>query len=120
MKWIKNIFKFHYYREFPVSNEQDHEVSEIQQTFKEINFSFREGFPERISMRLKHQLEKNPEEIYYKNLSLLLPRITGFSIAALIVMVLILFTLHGSISPDKLMGTDKIDETNFITYLILE
>ncbi len=120
MKWINNIIRFRSFGKLPVKEKKDLEINEMQKTMKEIKFSFREGFAERVTVRLKHQLEKNPEDLYYKNLSVLLPKITGISIFALVVIAILLFTLHGSINPEKLMGTDKINESNFITYLFLE
>lgn len=120
MKWISNIIRFRSCGKLHVKEEKELEVNEMQKTMKEINFSFREGFVERVTVRLKHQLEKKPEDLFYKNLSVLLPKITGISILALVFIAILLFVLHGSINPEKLMGTDKINESNFITYLFLE
>ncbi len=107
------------FRKYSHSADAEYRMKEMQKFLKGLNFSFREGFSERATDKLLHQLKKNPEEIYYKNLSVLLPKIATISVAALLIMALILFVLHGSISPEKLIGADKIDENNFITYLIL-
>ncbi len=121
MAWIKKLFNYHSSLVPFGPNEPDHKKLDMPDGFFEnVQFSFREGFSGRTCNRLEHILEINPEEIYYNSLSRLLPRITGFSFAAIAITIIVLIVLHGSLSPDKLIGADKIDDTNFITYLIME
>ncbi len=99
---------------------REDDIQVIQSMCRDVTFSFREGFADRIISRINHLQETDPMEIYYKVLSNLLPRILGVSVAAIILIGLILFAIHGSISPEKLLGADKINDSNFISYLFLE
>jgi len=95
-------------------------IDDFRKSMKDVTFSFREGFSDRVTARLNNLIESDPIEIYYKNLSRLFPKILGFSLTSIIILGMILFVLHGNIDPGKLIGADRVDESNFITYLILE
>lgn len=102
------------------SDFEESNFDEFREQIIDIKFQFRQGFPERVVARLKTVRKIDPLEIYYKNLSGLFPKIVGFSFAAIILMGIVVFALHGTLSPDKLLGADRVDETNFITYLIIQ
>jgi hypothetical protein len=102
------------------SRKNEEEIQKYQEIFKDTSFSFREGFADRVIARISNLSQQDPLEVYYKNLSGLFPRIAGISLAAIVVMGIIIFLLNGSLSPDHLLGTEKIDESNFISYLFLD
>lgn len=102
------------------SKKEEESIEDFRQQLKEVKFQFREGFAGRVVARLNNLREIDPMEIYYKSLSGLFPKIVGFSFAAIILMGIVLFMMHGSLSPDKMFGADRLDENNFITYLIIE
>lgn len=120
MKYFRETFR--YLKSGKQTNTKDTEkdMAGIISALSGVNFSFREGFSDRLMIKLNLLLETDPLELYYNNLSRLFPKIIGFSFAALVLMGLMLFALHGSLSPDKFLGADRIDENNFITYLILQ
>lgn len=98
----------------------ENEIPEIHSVIKGVQFNFRDGFSDRVLAKLNQVLETDPLQQYYSNLSRLFPKIIGFSFAILVLMGLILFVLHGTLSPDTLLGADRVDENNFISYLILD
>jgi len=102
------------------SKKEEENIERFREQIKEVKFHFREGFAERVVAKLINLREIDPLEIYYKNLSGLFPKIVGFSFAAILLMGIAVFILHGNLSPDKLFGADRVDENNFITYLITQ
>jgi hypothetical protein len=102
------------------SKNEEENIERFRHQIREVKFQFREGFTDRVVAKLNNLREIDPLEIYYKNLSGLFPKIVGFSFAAILVMGIVLFVLHGNLSPDKLFGADRVDENNFITYLIIQ
>lgn len=102
------------------SKSEEIKIDEFREQIKEVEFHFREGFSERVVTKLKTLREIDPLDVYYNNLSGLFPKILGFSFAAIILMGIIIFALNGTLSPDKLFGADRVDENNFITYLIIQ
>jgi hypothetical protein len=120
MTWIKKIFRsYNDLRDHDrVRSEKD--ISEMQGKFRSVDFSFREGFSGRVTGRLENILETHPEELLYKNLSGFLPRIISISFAVLVITIVAIFALHGTISPEKMIGADRVDESNFISYLFMQ
>lgn len=98
----------------------EYELLEFQEKIEEVNFHFRKGFALRVVARLNNIGEVNPIDIYYRNLSGLFPKIVGFAFVVIILMGIVIFALHGTLSPNKFLGVDRVNENNFITYLILE
>jgi len=85
-----------------------------------IEFRFREGFSDRTTQRLLNLLEKESLKNYYANLSKWFPRLITSMAAILIALLLSLYLGQGEVNPDTLIGVEKVDESNFISYLIME
>jgi hypothetical protein len=120
MKKFRKTFGFLKSGKQTNKKDPEKEIAAIVSALSGVNFSFREGFSDRLMIKINLMVVKDPLEVYYNNLSRLFPKIIGFSFAAIVLMGLILLALHGSLSPDKFLGADRIDENNFITYLILQ
>lgn len=85
-----------------------------------VQFSFRPGFPERVSARLENLLEKENSWQIYQGLSSLLPRLSLACFGVLVILGAILIYMNGGLDANAILGTEKIDETNFISYLIFQ
>ncbi|MCF8381626.1 MAG: hypothetical protein K9H49_18780 [Bacteroidales bacterium] len=82
-----------------------------------IQFSFRDGFSERISARLENMLDEDPSINYIMGLSSLLPRFLVISSIILLIFAISLFFMHGELNLEAFIGTSGVDENNFISYL---
>jgi len=85
-----------------------------------VQFTFRDGFSNRVTARLMNLLEKDPMREFYASLSSLLPKIVYSSLFVLILIIALIFVIHGELDHNVLMGTDRIDDSNFISYLIFQ
>lgn len=120
MRWLKKIFLIKQSDDFSGKEEMNLQLTEMQNIFSDTNLAFREGFADRVAFKLERLLELNSEDIYYRNLSRFLPKMAALSLGAIVFVSIVIFIIHGSLSPDKLIGAEKIDETNFISYLIMQ
>ncbi len=112
-----------YFRKFWPSYSPFHPLLEEDKDFhelREINFSFREGFSNRVTARLENLLEKENSPEIIRGLSSLLPKLSMACFGVLVVFGIILIYLNGGLDPNALFGTENIDETNFISYLIFQ
>jgi hypothetical protein len=82
--------------------------------------SFRAGFTDRLYQRVMNRKQEIMDAHFYLYLSRLLPRIAFFSILMIGVLLAGAYLFHGSLDHKYLLGADPLDETNFITYLILK
>ncbi len=101
----------------------EHELKEwkkLKAGMGAVQFTFREGFPERVTARLLNILEKDPMREFYYNLSSLFPKIAYSSLALLVLITVTILVVHGQLDQNILLGTDKVDDTNFISYLIFQ
>jgi hypothetical protein len=87
---------------------------------RKLSFSFREGFSNRLAARLENiiEQEKSPEVI--RGLASLLPKLSLVCFGVLIVFGIILIYLNGGLNPNAFFGTEIIDESNFISFLIFQ
>lgn len=85
-----------------------------------IEFRFREGFSDRATQRLINLLEKESLKDYYASLSKWFPRLITGMVTILIMLLLSLYIGQGEVNPDTLIGVEKVDESNFISYLMME
>lgn len=84
-----------------------------------IQYRFREGFADRTTARLLSVINDPVREFYY-SLSSLFPKIAYSSLAVIVLVILTIYAIHGGMDHSVLVGTEKIDDSNFISYLILE
>jgi hypothetical protein len=85
-----------------------------------LEFRFREGFADRVTNKLVNLLEKDPMREFYYSLSSLLPKIAYSSILVLLLIILTVFFINGEIDHNVIMGAGKVDDSNFISYLIFQ
>ncbi len=96
------------------------EWKNLESTMGSLQFSFRQGFADRLTTKLLNLLEKDPISEFYYSLSSLLPKIAYSSLVVLALIIVAIFVLHGEVDQNSLMGADKIDDSNFISYLIFQ
>ena len=107
-----NIFKRKIEDKF-VPDEKLAELNKVQ-------FSFRDGFSNRLTARLENMLDEDPAIDFLRGLSSLLPRLLMVSSIIIILFTLGMIFLNGEISMEAFLGSPGVDENNFIGYLILE
>jgi hypothetical protein len=101
-------------------NNQKSDSSRIPLLLQQGDFSFREGFPERTTARLENFLSSRPLRSFYASLSSLFPKVLYGSLIAISLTFLIIFLTTGEFSVDSFIGKEKVDDSNFISYLIYE
>lgn len=99
---------------------EEKDIQEYRELFNSVRFSFREGFSDRLMQRIQNMQENDPLVLYYNNLSGLMPKILSFSFVLLFLLGIILFVLNGTLHPENFFGVEKIDNSNFISYLIYQ
>lgn len=87
---------------------------------KDVQFNFRDGFSSRLSARLENILANDPSTGFIINLSSLLPRLLVISSIAILLFTLTMIFINGDLNMEAFVGSHKVDENNFIGYLILE
>lgn len=96
------------------------ELNSLTGLLRSQNYSFREGFADRTLTRLVHKLDYEPYQEYYAKLSGLFPRLaTGFLSLVVLVIITVLL-VHGDLNSGIITGYDKVNDSNFISYLILQ
>ncbi len=85
-----------------------------------VQFRFRNGFSDRVTSRLLTLMEKDPMREFYYSLSSLLPKIAYSSLVVLVLLMVTILVIHGQLDQTTLLGTEKIDDSNFISYLIFQ
>lgn len=103
--------------------QRSEKIRNFRQEFLEENqlsYSFRPGFSDRVLARLGNLEAENYSELFYKNLSGFLPKMLSFSFLILFLLIVTLYMVNGNINPANIIGADKVDEFNFISYLFLE
>jgi hypothetical protein len=78
------------------------------------------GFSDRVIARVSHLEAINYNDLFYKNLSGLLPKMLSFALAIIFILLVSIYMINGNVNPANLVGADKVDEFNFISYLFLE
>ena len=101
-------------------NNPKSESSDLALLLQQGDLSFREGFPERTTTRLANFLSTNPIRSFYTSLSSFFPKVLYGSVITLFVTFLIIFLITGEFSIDSFIGKEKVDDSNFISYLIYE
>ena len=96
------------------------EWKKLESGLSTVQMSFREGFPERVTARLLGLLEKDPMRDLYYSLSSLLPKIAYSSLVVLALIIVTIFVIHGQLDQNVFLGADKLDDSNFISYLIFQ
>lgn len=98
-------------------------LTEMDDEFKglgNIQFSFRSGFSNRVVARLENLSEKEYSPDLYQGLSSLLPRLSIACVGILVLLAAILLYVNGGLDSSILFGTEHIDDSNFISYLIIQ
>ncbi len=96
------------------------EWKKLESGLSTVQMSFREGFPERVTARLLGLLEKDPMRDLYYSLSTLLPKIAYSSLIVLALIIVTIFAIHGQLDQNVFLGADKLDDSNFVSYLIFQ
>ena len=96
------------------------ESSDLPSLLQQGDFSFREGFQARTTARLANLLSNNPIRSFLTSLSSFFPKVLYVSVITLFVTFLIIFLITGEFSVDSFIGKEKVDDSNFISYLIYE
>ncbi len=94
----------------------DEKLAELNQ----IQFSFRDGFSNRLTARLENMLDVDPSIDFLRGLSSLLPRLITISSIIIILFILGMIVINGEINLEAFLGSPSVNENNFIGYLILE
>lgn len=94
----------------------DEELSELNK----VQFSFRDGFSDRLTARLENMIDEDPSIDFLRGLSSLLPRLLLITSVIIILFTLGIIFLNGEINMEAFLGSPGVDENNFIGYLILE
>lgn len=92
----------------------------LEKLLKENRFSFREGFTDRTFQKILNLKEEINNAHFYFYLSRLLPRIAFFSVILLGILLVSAYIINGVIDHRILLGADRVNESNFISYLILK
>lgn len=100
-------------KELEKGNEDFNSISEVQ-------FSFRQGFPGRVSARLENIIAEDPSIYFLRGLSNLLPKILVLSAVVILLFTIGLIVSNAEMNMEAFLGTQTLDENNFISYLILE
>ncbi len=96
------------------------EWKKLESGLSTVQMSFRVGFPERVTARLLGLLEKDPMRDLYYSLSTLLPKIAYSSLVVLALIIVTIFVIHGQLDQNVFLGADKLDDSNFVSYLIFQ
>ena len=96
------------------------ESSNLSLLLQQGDFRFRSGFPDRTTTRLANFLTNNPIRSFYASLSSYFPKVLYGSMIALFGTFLVIFLITGEFSVDSFIGKEKVDDTNFISYLLYE
>lgn len=96
------------------------EADESLSQLNDVQFSFRDGFSDRLSVRLENILANDPTTGFIVNLSSLLPRLLVISSIVILLFTITMIFINGDINMEAFIGSHKVDENNFIGYLILE
>jgi len=96
------------------------EADESLSKLKDVQFSFRDGFSDRLSARLENILANDPATGFIINLSSLLPRLLVISSIIILLFTITIFFMNGDLNLEAFIGAHKVDENNFFGYLILE
>ena len=86
----------------------------------DLQFSFRQGFSGRVHAKLENIISQDPSIYFLQGLSNLLPRIVTLSLIIILLFTLGLILSSTEMNMEALLGTQNLDENNFISYLILE
>lgn len=98
-------------------------LTEMDDEFKgmgNIQFSFRSGFSNRVVARLENLADEEYSPGLYQGLSSLLPRLSLACVGILVLLAGILIFVNGGLDSNILFGTETIDDSNFISYLIIQ
>ena len=95
-------------------------IIKIEEEMGEIQFGFRQGFSGRVNARLENIISQDPALYFFQNLSNLLPKIIALSAIIILLFTLGLVLSSTEINMEAFLGTQTLDENNFISYLILE
>ncbi len=94
--------------------------SAIERLLKENKLTFREGFTDRTLQKILNMQEEINNAHFYFYLSRLLPRIAFLSVILIGVLLISAYLLNGGIDHKILLGAERVNESNFISYLILK
>lgn len=96
------------------------ELNSLTGLLRTQTISFREGFADRTLTRLVHMLDHEPYQEYYARLSGLFPRLAAGFLSLVVLVILTVFLVHGELNSGIITGYDKVNDSNFISYLILQ
>lgn len=96
------------------------EWKKLETGMRSVQFAFRSGFSDRVTARVAALMDKDPMREFYASLSSLFPKIAYSSLFVLVLIVVTIFLIHGELDHNLLMGADRIDDSNFISYLIFQ
>lgn len=85
-----------------------------------LHFSFRNGFSDRVNWKLNNILLEDHSFALYYRISKLLPKVLAFGIGLLILLGISMYFMQGEFSLEAFLSPQKIDENNFISYLIFQ
>ena len=103
----------------PAFEKDFHEWKKLESTLGTIQYRFRDGFADRTTARLLRVINDPMREFYY-SLSSLFPKIAYSSLALILLLIITIYAIHGGIDHSVLIGSERIDDSNFISYMILE
>jgi hypothetical protein len=123
MRRILRATDLDFHRDTPITPEMEAELKELNSLralLRANEYRFRHGFSERTTTRLISIQNEEPFKEYYASLSLFFPRMAYSFLTLLALVVLIVFLIHGEVNDTVLTGIEKVDDSNFISYLLLQ